>query len=150
MMLFLIWGVMACTGFFCLGYLFGQRKVLYWRIKWIEAEHDLAREQCRRPRSISDIENDTVKAFDGHCGIRRVREPEDMISGHVEYETQTLCGEATCSDECWKSWAFCPYCGKPFVDVPEQAGPLVIGLPDEVRNSETGGERWTENSTKKT
>lgn len=48
------------------------------------------------------------------CGIRRVKSPDDLISGHIEYETETLCGESTCSDECWKSWAFCPYCGKPF------------------------------------
>lgn len=68
------------------------------------------------------------KPLVGHCGIHRVREPDDMISGHLEYETQTLCGEVTCSDECWQSWAFCPYCGKPF-DVPKQAEPLVIGLP---------------------
>ena len=49
------------------------------------------------------------------CGIKRVRDATDMISGHVEYETVTLCGESTCSDECWKSWSFCPHCGKPFV-----------------------------------
>lgn len=48
------------------------------------------------------------------CGIRWERQPDDLISGHVEYETMTLCGESTCSDECWKSWAFCPHCGKPF------------------------------------
>jgi hypothetical protein len=58
--LVLIWIVMACTGFFCVGYLFGQRKVLYWRIKWIEMEHDLAREQGRSPRSISEIENNLL------------------------------------------------------------------------------------------
>jgi len=86
-------------------------------------------------------EGDTVKAMVGHCGIRRVREPDDMISGHLEYETQTLCGEATCSDECWQSWAFCPYCGKPF-DAPKQAEPLVIGMPNaaaDLRRKENDG-----------
>lgn len=57
-----------------------------------------------------------------HCGIRRTREPDDIISGHVEFETRTLCGEDTCSDECWQSWVFCPYCGKLF-DVPAWAVP---------------------------
>jgi hypothetical protein len=36
-------------------------------------------------------------------------------AGHVEVETETLCGEATCSDECWQGWEYCPYCGKEFV-----------------------------------
>ena len=68
------------------------------------------------------------KAVIEYCGIHRVKEPDDIISGHIEYETQTLCGEPTCSDECWQSWIFCPYCGKPF-RVPKQAKPLVISLP---------------------
>ena len=48
------------------------------------------------------------------CGIVRTREPFDFISGHLEYETRTICGEETCSDECWQYWKFCPYCGKSF------------------------------------
>jgi hypothetical protein len=53
----LLWIVMACNGFFCVGYLFGNRNVFYWRIKWIEAEHDMARAQGRKPRNISEMEN---------------------------------------------------------------------------------------------
>ena len=53
-----IWWVLSSVGFFCLGYLLGNRKVLYWRIKWIETEHDLARVQGRKPRNIADIENE--------------------------------------------------------------------------------------------
>ena len=55
--LVLIWMVLAGAGFLCVGYLFGNRKAVYWRIKWVEAEYDLARAQGRTPRSISDIEN---------------------------------------------------------------------------------------------
>lgn len=50
----------------------------------------------------------------GKCGMTWEKH-EDIISGHYEVEPMTLCGESTCSDECWKSWSFCPYCGKPFV-----------------------------------
>ena len=48
------------------------------------------------------------------CGWKVVRCPDDIISGHIEYETLTLCGEFLCKDECYKSWGFCAYCGKPF------------------------------------
>jgi hypothetical protein len=60
---------------------------------------------------------DTIKELveKPKCGMRCERQPDDMISGHIEYEPMTLCGKSTCSEECWKSWAFCPYCGKPFV-----------------------------------
>ena len=54
------------------------------------------------------------------CGITRERCPNDIQSGHIEYETLTLCGEFTCSDECWKQWEYCPYCGKKFVLSPGQ------------------------------
>jgi hypothetical protein len=45
-------------GFFCLGGLWFSRKVLFWRIKWIELEHDLARAQGREPRDISEVEKE--------------------------------------------------------------------------------------------
>ena len=48
------------------------------------------------------------------CGIKRVKQDCDLISGHIEWETTTRCGEDTCSDQCFESWSFCPYCGKPF------------------------------------
>jgi len=61
--------------------------------------------------------NDIVDAWNerpqSKCGVKTTIH-DDPISGHHERETTTLCGEPTCSDECWKSWTFCPYCGKPF------------------------------------
>lgn len=48
------------------------------------------------------------------CGITTFRDGYDMISGHVEFETLTLCGNDLCSDECWQRWEYCPYCGKKF------------------------------------
>ena len=47
--------VLSIIGGFCLGYLFGARAVQSWRIKWIELEHDTARELNRKPRNINDI-----------------------------------------------------------------------------------------------
>ena len=40
----------------CLGAMFCLRKVGFWRIKWIEMEHDLARLQGRKPRNISEVD----------------------------------------------------------------------------------------------
>lgn len=37
------------------GYLWGYRPILFWRIKWIEMEHDLAKLQKREPRNIEEI-----------------------------------------------------------------------------------------------
>ena len=48
------------------------------------------------------------------CGIKWERQPFSIISGHIEYEPMTKCGEYTCSDECYKTWAYCPHCGKSF------------------------------------
>lgn len=48
------------------------------------------------------------------CGYKTVRSPCDLISGHVEYETMTLCGESLCADECYTGWEYCAYCGKKF------------------------------------
>lgn len=49
------------------------------------------------------------------CGVVVKRCPDDIESGHIEHETLTECGEdLDCADECWKSWSFCPYCGKSF------------------------------------
>jgi hypothetical protein len=48
------------------------------------------------------------------CGITTFRDNYDMISGHIEFETLTLCGNDLCSDECWQNWEYCPYCGKKF------------------------------------
>ena len=63
-------------------------------------------------KELIDVQNECGRC--PTCGIRKVRQPDDIQSGHVEYETETLCGNSTCSDECWESWTFCPYCGKPF------------------------------------
>ncbi len=54
----LLWVMMAClsAGYFCAGVAFMQRKVLYWRIKWIEMEHTLARLEGREPRDINTFE----------------------------------------------------------------------------------------------
>ena len=50
------------------------------------------------------------------CGMKRTLCPENIESGHIEYETLTECGEdIACFDECWQSWTFCPFCGKPWV-----------------------------------
>ncbi len=48
--------ILIAVGYFCLGGLWQLRKVRYWRIKWIEMEHDLARLQNREPRHISEVE----------------------------------------------------------------------------------------------
>jgi len=47
----------GAVGFFCVGYLWGSRRELRWRIHWIELEHDCARAQGRKPRNITDFEN---------------------------------------------------------------------------------------------
>ena len=41
------------------------------------------------------------------CGMRWVKD-------EGESEPMTKCGNYVCSDECYKTWAFCPHCGKPF------------------------------------
>lgn len=43
-------------GGFVAGWLFAQRKVLFWRSEWIGLEHDLARRDQRRPRSCDAVE----------------------------------------------------------------------------------------------
>ncbi len=48
--------LVVAIGFFCLGGLWLSRKVAFWRIKWIELEHDFARLQGRKPRNISEVE----------------------------------------------------------------------------------------------
>lgn len=100
----------------------------------------------RRTALIIDPECPDIDAYvDGHCGlpeaVERLTESKrglctikreeynDDISGHFEVEVLTLCGEFTCIDECWESWSFCPYCGKPFI-APEAREPIVINLPD--------------------
>jgi hypothetical protein len=47
-----ILALMNAIGFFSLGYLWGIRRVSFWRLKWVEMEHDLARLQQRYPRHI--------------------------------------------------------------------------------------------------
>ena len=49
--------LLLCVGYCCLGFIIGQRRVQYWRTKWIELEHDCARAEGRKPRNIDDIEN---------------------------------------------------------------------------------------------
>jgi hypothetical protein len=48
------------------------------------------------------------KALAGFCGLRRIQDPDG------EMEIMTTCGDYTCSDECWRKWVYCPYCGKPW------------------------------------
>jgi hypothetical protein len=49
------------------------------------------------------------------CGWEVIKCPDDLISGHIEFETLSLCGEyICCGDECYQSWIFCPYCGRDF------------------------------------
>lgn len=48
--------LLSAVGFFCAGTALQLRRVLYWRIKWIEMEHDLARQLGREPRDISAVE----------------------------------------------------------------------------------------------
>ena len=50
--------VMAGIGGVCIGYEYGQREVLLWRIRWIEMEHDLARLENRMPKSIDKAYKD--------------------------------------------------------------------------------------------
>jgi hypothetical protein len=69
-----IWAVMACTGSFCVGYLFGNRRVLFWCIEWIKAEHALALAQGRKPRSILDMEKADKEKFKSEGqGCQQVR-----------------------------------------------------------------------------
>jgi hypothetical protein len=53
--------ILVAVGFFCVGFLWGARGVKFWRIKWIRLEHDLAREQGREPRNISEVEKEKEK-----------------------------------------------------------------------------------------
>ena len=47
--------VIVAIGYFCVGVVVMQSKVLKWRIKCIELEHDLARLGKREPRNIDDL-----------------------------------------------------------------------------------------------
>lgn len=47
--------VLVAIGYFCAGIVIRQSRVLYWRIKWIELEHQLARREGREPRNISTV-----------------------------------------------------------------------------------------------
>jgi hypothetical protein len=48
--------LLVAAGSFCMGAALQMRQVLYWRIKWIELEHDSARQIGREPRNISEVE----------------------------------------------------------------------------------------------
>ena len=52
------WYIMVLSeiGFFCVGFLFGMRRTLFWRIEWIKVEHNLARLQNRLPRTTTEME----------------------------------------------------------------------------------------------
>ena len=51
------------------------------------------------------------------CGYRIYRDDAAYYLGHIEYITESLCGEnIECFDECYQSWLFCPYCGKRFLN----------------------------------
>ena len=62
------------------------------------------------------------------CGITTFKDNSDMISGHIEFETLTLCGNYLCSDECWKDWEYCPYCGKKFEVHLAPKDPIVLPI----------------------
>lgn len=49
---------------------------------------------------------------DEYCGYKTIRCPDDIISGHIEYETETLCGESLITEDYHEYWKYCPYCGK--------------------------------------
>ncbi len=51
-------GVLMAAGFFCMGYAWGIRNTLFWRIEWIKLEHDLARKEGRKPREIREFEKE--------------------------------------------------------------------------------------------
>ena len=48
--------MLIAAGCFCVGGRWGRRQVLYWRIKWIELEHETARALGREPRDIEEVE----------------------------------------------------------------------------------------------
>ena len=55
------------------------------------------------------------------CGMKW--EEKDVSTEFVFSEPMTKCGNYVCSgeeDECYKTWAFCPHCGKPFDYVEKQ------------------------------
>ena len=56
--LFVIIIILVAVGYFCMGFVFGNRRELYWRIKWIELEHDTARKLGSEPRNIKCVEPD--------------------------------------------------------------------------------------------
>ena len=43
------------VGWFCVGYIVQLRQTHYWRVRWIEKEHDLARLQHREPQDIETV-----------------------------------------------------------------------------------------------
>jgi len=47
--------ILVAVGFFSVGFMFGQRRETYWRIKWIELEHETARKLGKEPRDINSI-----------------------------------------------------------------------------------------------
>lgn len=49
------------------------------------------------------------------CGYKIYRDELAYHLGHIEYNSESLCGEnIECFEECYKNWVYCPYCGKPF------------------------------------
>lgn len=40
---------------FCAGMLYSSRRVLFWKLQWIEVEHKLAYRQDRNPRTVDEI-----------------------------------------------------------------------------------------------
>lgn len=48
----------------------------------------------------------------GKCGMQW--DVGGELDAGLSSEPMTKCGNYVCSDECYKTWAFCPHCGKPF------------------------------------
>lgn len=47
--------ILIAAGAFCAGWTFQNHKILFWKIKWIEKEHECARAQDREPLDINTI-----------------------------------------------------------------------------------------------
>lgn len=50
--------ILVAIGAYCVGRLHEAKRVLFWKIKWIRSEHELAAIQKREPRECSEIERD--------------------------------------------------------------------------------------------
>ena len=47
----------TAVGYFCAGRLWESRRLLFWRLQWIELEHRLATLEHREPRDIESVKS---------------------------------------------------------------------------------------------